>query len=431
MNDPNGLIQWNGRYHLFYQYNPDGPFHRKLPPPHTIDEDRIRWGHAVSQDLVRWTDLPVALTPSPDGPDADGCLSGCAVVDDNGVPMLVYTGERDSIQRPCVATTTDLDFLTTWRKHANNPVIPEPPEGLEITGFRDHCVWREEDAWYQLIGSGLRGVGGTVLLYRSSDLLHWEYLHPLYVGSPEEPIWAGSMWECPDFFPLGDKHVLIVSGCGNPPAGYAVYYIGTYADHRFTPEHQGVLDAGNCFYAPQSMCDNTGRRLLWGWLREKRDQKEVLSAGWAGVMSLPRVLTLGDDKTLGIEPPAEIRTLRQEYLGRSDIELTKGPVELHHGRRERPNSLEIIVVTTSSRADEMYISICCPTKEVRVTCGRRTRVFLDCCVVEAFIDDETVITERIYPGDPENLVVTLNGSGHHASAEVWTIGSIWTGRRGQ
>ena len=100
LNDPNGLIQWNDQYHLFYQYNPHGPFHAT-----------IHWGHAVSEDLVHWQHLPIALAPEPGTADEDGCWSGCAV-DNEGVPTLIYSGNRDRVQRPCLATSTD--DLLTW-----------------------------------------------------------------------------------------------------------------------------------------------------------------------------------------------------------------------------------------------------------------------------------------------------------------------------
>ena len=103
MNDPNGLIYWKGHYHLFYQYVPnDPPWETK------------HWGHAVSTDLVHWLDLPVALAPTPGGPDQDGCFSGCAVNHD-GVPTLIYTGVRGEHQLPCLATSPD--DLITWQKY--------------------------------------------------------------------------------------------------------------------------------------------------------------------------------------------------------------------------------------------------------------------------------------------------------------------------
>ena len=128
LNDPNGVSQWNGTYHLFYQYNPEGAFHH-----------RILWGHATSTDLVNWADQPVALEPS-EGPDADGCWSG-VLVDDGGTPTLVYSGRHGERELPCVAVGSP--DLLTWTKAPENPVIPAPPAGVDVTAYRDHCVWRE------------------------------------------------------------------------------------------------------------------------------------------------------------------------------------------------------------------------------------------------------------------------------------------------
>ena len=129
LNDPNGLIQTGDLTHLFYQHNPNGPFH-----------GTIHWGHAVSRDLVHWQDLPVALAPTPGGPDADGCWSGCAVMD-GPAPTLLYTGVNPQVQ--CLATSDD--GLRTWQKRPE-PVIAAPPEGLDLVGppdFRDPFVWLE------------------------------------------------------------------------------------------------------------------------------------------------------------------------------------------------------------------------------------------------------------------------------------------------
>src|SRR5690606_19223068 len=159
---------------------------------------RIHWGHAVSTDLVRWEDRPIALSPSA-GPDAEGCWSG-VLVDDGGVPAIVYSGHAGGRQTACLAYGDE--SLTTWTKEPANPVI-EPPVGVELTGFRDHCVWRENGAWRQLIGSGIRGRGGTAFLYEGDDLRSWRPLGPLVVGEAaalpsDDPMWTGTMWECAD-----------------------------------------------------------------------------------------------------------------------------------------------------------------------------------------------------------------------------------------
>jgi beta-fructofuranosidase len=116
MNDPNGTIYWKGCYHLFYQHNPDGPWH-----------GNIHWGHASSEDLVHWTDHPISLAPGPDGPDRDHCYSGAAFVNAEGVPTHIYHGVPDGI---CLATSTD-DLLLEWEKHPANPIIPDPGPGGE------------------------------------------------------------------------------------------------------------------------------------------------------------------------------------------------------------------------------------------------------------------------------------------------------------
>ncbi|MFC1976639.1 glycoside hydrolase family 32 protein, partial [Chloroflexota bacterium] len=263
MNDPNGLIQWQGQYHMFYQHNPHGAFWGSM-----------HWGHAVSEDLVHWTHLPLAMTPTPGGPDVDGCFSGCAV-NHNGTPTFIYSGylENVSYQLPCLATSTD--DLLTWQKYSGNPVIPLPPDDLEIVGFRDHSVWQEGDTWYQVIGAGIKDVGGTALLYKSKDLIYWDYINPILIGDKNEtdPVWTGTMWECPDFFALGDKHVLLISVFDDQTL-YTAYFIGTYANHKFSPEILRKLDSGdNHFYAPQKLIDDKGRRILWGWLQEGRSRE--------------------------------------------------------------------------------------------------------------------------------------------------------------
>ena len=104
--------------------------------------------------------------------------------------------------------------MMTWEKHQANPVIPATPAGLDLIGFRDPFLWKEEDGrWYMLLGSGIKGAGGVALLYRSPDLIEWEYLNPLYIGDPAE---SGINWECPNFLDLGAKHMLVVSPHGRP-----------------------------------------------------------------------------------------------------------------------------------------------------------------------------------------------------------------------
>jgi len=445
MNDPNGLIRWKGKYHLFYQHN-----------PFAATWGLMHWGHAVSEDLVHWRHLPIALTPTPGGPDQDGCWSGCAV-NDRGTPTLIYTGVQKGHQRPCLATSRDDDLLT-WEKYAGNPVISAPPAGLEVIGFRDHSVWQEGDAWYQLIGSGIQGIGGTALLYRSPDLRHWEYIGPLCIGHREE---TGEMWECPDFFALGEKHVLIVSPI---PLRKAIYWTGTYAGHRFTPEVQGVVDYGGHFYAPQTFCDDRGRRILFGWLWEGRSGEACQTAGWAGVMSLPRVLSLRPDGQLSQTPAPEVERLRGQHWRFEDIEVS--PTSTGALSEIQGDSLEILAEFEPGEATEFGIRVRCSPDgveqteivydrlEKRLAVNREhssldpathrdtfaaplgsaadekltLHIFLDRSVVEVFANDQICLTSRIYPARSDSLGLDLwvqDGSARLRSLDVWEMRSIY------
>src|ERR1051325_6474924 len=228
LNDPNGPLQFKGRYHLFYQYAPQiNNFATKY------------WGHAVSTDLVHWKNLGIALAPTPGGADKNGCWTGSAVVV-NGVPTIVYTGGTWSSEseraerakgiipeRQLVAVAADPNDpdLVKWKKIPENPVLEAPPEGIKAAGWRDPAVWRESDTWYMTIGCGETGKGGIALLYASTDIKHWTYLHPLAVAKPtpnQDPTRPfNSMWECPDFFRLKDKPFLLIAA-GNR------YLTGTY-----------------------------------------------------------------------------------------------------------------------------------------------------------------------------------------------------------
>ncbi|MCD6518857.1 MAG: glycoside hydrolase family 32 protein, partial [Anaerolineae bacterium] len=306
MNDPNGLIQWKGTYHLFYQHN-----------PHEAVHGQIHWGHAMSEDLVHWVHLPIALAPDPWGPDKDGCYSGCAV-NDCGTPTLVYTGVHPQVQ--CLATSED--GLISWQKDPGNPIIATPPEGLSLVGFRDPYVWCEDGEWLMALGAGREGRAGMVLLYRSSDLRQWEYLHPLCEANS---LHEGVMWECPNFVSVEGRHVLFVSAL---PLRRVLYFVGEYAERRFSLGRANVLDYGGHFYAPQVLVDEQGRRLLWGWIWEGRSQAAQRAAGWAGVMSLPRELSWDEQGRLCILPVRELQALRRGHWRLGEIAFNEGSYPL-------------------------------------------------------------------------------------------------------
>ena len=448
MNDPNGLIQWKGTYHLFYQYNPHGAFHATM-----------HWGHAMSEDLMRWRHLPIALAPSPDGPDADGIFSGCAV-DVDGVPTLLYTGVRGQAQLPCIATSED-DDLATWTKDPGNPVIASPPAELETTIFRDHTVWQEGDTWYQAIGSGVQEVGGTAVVYRSADFRNWDFVGSLVaLDRVTEGVGAGATgWECPDFFALAGRHVLVVSMWDHRAISVS-YFVGTYRDNQFVPERQGLVEPGMTFYAPQSFTDDRGRRIMFGWLKEGRGVEAQIAAGWSGVMSLPRVLSILADGSLGTAPAPEVDTLRGTHISFAGNQLADGqqlPLgeipgdALEIGISLRPDvsgtvTLEVLkspdggettLVTYDAATQTLAVDTRASSRAEDITgdvsslrypgaMGRDVdlRVFVDHSVIEVFLNGEKSITARAYPTSADSTGVHLTADDGFTSlqrVDVWAM----------
>jgi beta-fructofuranosidase len=277
------------------------------------------------------------------------------------------------------------------------------------------------------------------------------------------------MWECPDFFALGDRFALIVSVYDGKRPVHVVYFLGRYEQHRLLPQQEGLLDFGASFYAPQSLKDSQGRRILWGWLREQRSPAAQAAAGWSGVMSLPRILSLSPTGTLTMEPAPELQTLRGEHHSVSNVTVGQGaPLVLEgvHGL-----ALEIIAELEPGDADVFGLSLCrspdgaeetrilydcrrgglaidarrsslgadadrqAPVRWGEVALSRqgllRLHIFLDHSVVEVFAQDAACSTARIYPSRRDSREVALFAEGGSAmlhSMEIWEMGSIWDQR---
>jgi beta-fructofuranosidase len=444
MNDPNGLIQWRGQYHMFYQYNPHGAYH-----------DKIHWGHAVSPDLVHWEYLPIALSPSPDGPDAEGCWSGCAV-DDNGIPTLLYTATEP--QTVCLVRGSD--DLLVWEKETTPVIAGPPPEIADQTGghFRDPFVWRDSERWLMMIGSKLQSQGGLILLYESRDLQNWKYLRPVLDGDIEqiEPFWTGTMWECPNLLDFGDKQAVIISAQATPIDHlFAFYFTGEFRQDRFHIESQHILVPTDYFYAPQVMRLDDGRLILFGWVREGRRAQSSILAGWAGVMSLPLECRLISNGKLGLLPARELQTLRGKHHSFADvgsntiIDGIKGQaLEILAQFEPRPNAEFGLKVRYSPNSEEgTRITV----RENQVFIDRSQaslgtdanrniyylpididdhislRVFLDHSIIEVFINDQSYLVSRIYPTRSDSLGVGVfaNGDVTVSSLDIWEMISIW------
>jgi beta-fructofuranosidase len=186
--------------------------------------------------------------------------------------------------------------MRSFRKEPNNPVIATLPDNL-VYDFRDHSMWHDGTYWYQILGSG-DGTHAVAPLFRSVDLLSWEYLGRMIQS--DDPI-NEQLYECPDFFASNGQHVFITSPL---PMRRVIYMSGQFDGQTFTPTKRNRVDHGVSFYAPQSFTDEQGRRIMIGWCQEQRVEQACRAAGWQGAMTLPRVLALdaAGDLTYAVAP---------------------------------------------------------------------------------------------------------------------------------
>jgi beta-fructofuranosidase len=451
MNDPHPAF-FNGAYHLFYQFSfvRDNPYGRiGLPPGKRA---KRTWGHAMSTDLVHWRHMPIALESSRHGRPGDPHIFSGVVVDNKGVGTVFYTINNIDIW---MATSKDKD-LATFTSCPNNPVIKGPHPGLSISGnMRDPWVWKEGNTWYMIIGSGLAdGKGPVIPLYKSADLVKWEYMHPFYRADSSAFDFLGDapFCECPAFFPLGNKYVLVLSD-------KTTYFVGRYENHRFIPENRGRLDYGESpmitdggIYVPEFLLDNKGRRIMFGWAggwgKVNAEMQAAIDAGWSGMQTVPRVLSLNSDGLIDFEPAEELRSLRSDHKEISDVAISNDTATEIEGVKGM--QLEIKAVIKPGTAKKFGIEflgvsepyriyydvatkslcfnqVCAPLKLGRLE-NLEISLFIDGKVVEIYANKKIVMTQFLKPLDPSGYQVKLfahNGRARVVKADCWKMGTIW------
>jgi beta-fructofuranosidase len=433
INDPNGLTYHDGHYHVFYQHNPSGP-----------DHTGVHWGHHRSADLVTWEELPVALAPTPGGDDADGCFSGNAVSDGDRVLAFYSAYRADRWWQP-IATAESVDGGLTWRK-LPGLAIPTPPEGTSM--YRDPYVWREGDRWRMLVGSSVTGGRGAALLYESPDLVDWRYRGPFFADGTGLDGWTG--WECPQYATFGDRGVLVVSlwDAAAGPRSTRVYVGDEHAD-RFVPTGHQPLDHGPDLYAPALLHAPDGRWLLWGWSWEARDPEWTREAGWAGVLTVPREVSLGEDGTVRQRPAAEVLAHRGRrvvhgtgWSAADDLGAVGTAFDLTarvRPRSDAPGGLRLetaagehLDIVVDPVAGELVVDRDHASLDPRALKGRYRmplpgkrnavdlRVIVDGSIVEVFLDSGEALTLRCYPTGPAPWRLRTTGGPDHV-VNLWEL----------
>ena len=434
LNDPNGFIHFNGEYHLFYQWNPFECAHGAK-----------FWGHFSSKDLVEWEEHSPALAPV-EPFEKNGCYSGSAVEVD-GKLILIYTGNvkdemgnRESYQ--CLAESKDgVNF------EKRGPVIDAPPHGY-TKHFRDPKVWKKDNLWYMVIGGQTKNLEGRVLLYTSKNLKEWIFKGEIAGSNLNGLGEFGYMWECPDMFQLDGRDVLIASPQGIESQGdkynniyQSGYFLGSmkYEEGYFHHNEFCELDRGFEFYAPQTTYDESGRRLLFGWMGlPEEEEHPTVEKGWIHAMTLPRELYIKGEK-LYQKPARELEKLRKESIIYEDAfvdqEISLNGID--------GDSYEMILEITDFKGTLAGLKLRCSEQEETIfyldlSAGKaildrersgdgyggirkcsldfsqsvKLHIFVDKSSLEIFINDgEEVFTSRIFPAEKSQGVKFFSDKG--------------------
>jgi beta-fructofuranosidase len=340
MNDPNGLCCFRGRYHAFFQHSPNNLF-----------GGHISWGHAASDDLVHWEQLPNALEPDMPyedygGQEMGGCWSGSAVVKDGRLYIFYTSNSLAFGQTQSMAFSDDgIHFA----KYGKNPILPNPPPDTGAD-FRDPKVTKIGDSYFMVLGAGKDGCG-KILLYRSENLFDWSYEGVLFEGRE-----YGGALECPDFFPFHDRYMLMFSQMGRATRATMFVY-GDFDGRRFAPLSFHAPEAGPHLYAPQTFQDDRGRRILIGWMNDwvRKPQPGAVSFG---ALTIPRTLELRGDGALADFPVAEAQPLlaRQDPLVEQSPSLVRVRTKPGEPELSYAGSVESVDILRDEGVVEVFVN---------------------------------------------------------------------------
>jgi len=435
INDPNGVIFHKGQYHLFYQYDP------------IVDGERSKrcWGHAVSNDLVHWEDWPIALWPDTEY-DSLGVYSGNMVIDDNGIPTVLYTGSAaPGVTYGLMARS--YDDLLTWEKNMVMDDKQRPNKSSPV--HWDAQIWKDDNSWFQLIG-GTENNKGAAHIWSSPDLENWTYCKTIYSQD------YGDYWELPYLVDFDKKYALFI-GCKYNPDFFNPYWLGEYDKNSltFTPDNKQPQSADNgIFYSFNlHMTDNKGpagkkRQLMHGWITGPESPNKTVPY-WQGAHSIPRVLTLKGDR-LWQEPIPEIQSLRGRYYDIKDLskknmlngikgdalelKMTFAPgtakrfgIKLRVSDDKKSYACVYFDAKSGTFGIDGNVLKAQPQKSYLKT-GENVsmHIFLDRSIIEVYINGN-VQTTRTFPApDARGLEMFVeNGSAELKNLEIWEMKSMW------
>jgi len=445
-NEPHGFLYHKGRYHFFYQ---------KTAQPYKL---LMNWGHISSPNLVQWEDHPPALWPE-HSYDTKGIWSGTAVVDKNNTPAIMYTGVDFVRAHMCLAYGND--SLDQWNKYEDNPAVAQSPEGYQ--DFRDPYIWKKDDIWYMIVGSGIYQTG-TVVLYTSRDLKSWDFQGRLYRGR-EEAGQVGTFWEMPVFLKFDETYVLVVNTL---PDAHTIYWTGKFENNEFVPDtHEPKkLEVINTSLAPMVTTDEYGRKIGINIIPDTHkeltdDPAAHKEWGWANVFSLPRIWKLQNGRLIR-KPLPELKALRDENEHHDSVTISSSTNGFFNasGRRlefkatiknmdaskvgleigKNPDGSEVtrlyynfytnrFTVDRSNSSTYRYAreNLVDGAYELSTDGSFDLHVYVDHSVVEVFINNQDAFTTRIFPQEEGSEQLDLfveGGAATFKDMDLWSLKSM-------
>lgn len=460
-NEPHGMVDYNGQYHLFYQRTPNGPF-----------KFQMHWGHMISSDFVNWRHEKDALWPSLEwsatsGYDMKGIWSGDVVVD-NGTAHAFYTNvNHTGPYNPGIAHATSSDeTLESWTKQG--PVIDKQ----YVDDFRDPYLWKEGNTWHMIIGAAVSG-GGGLDYYTSADLDNWTHQSQFSSVAYSQMDVGSAIWEMPVFESLGNgKHILIANPIGGTRGKYGpnytrgVYWIGTWSNGAFTPDYNQPknLDVIHGHLSPTVARNMNGELVGIGIVDERWGSQAQLDAGWCHSFSLPRVYSLlADGETLGQAPAPQLQSLRISGTQHSQTNLSVSGTQQINARGQ---AIEIIAQVNPNTAADKYginfyvsdggeeitrlyydaaahkivlnkqnSSLSPHNEEAVLLAGdydesafgkpEKFHIYLDHSIIDIFINDKAAFSNRVYPTLTSSNGIQLfseGGTTTFTSVDTWALG---------
>lgn len=448
-NEAYGLIYVDNMYHLFFQKNPNGPY-----------LNFMHWGHLTSPDLVQWTEQKIALSPEEGNFDNAGTWSGTTVLDELDEVRIIYTAVNGVNAGIGMASPVD-STLNDWEK--STPLFNRVPDVPRSLDWRDPYIWKQDENYYMIIGSGLINNSGPYLFtYKSKDLVQWDPIDDLYRNRDTDV--SGVFWEMPSFVQLPSGHYLLtvttVPKAGNQAK--TLSWLGEWENEEFTPFSEEPLSLelfSERSLAPAFGYDTNNDITYISIIPEDRNVNDQIAEGWRQVFSLPKIIREIDDEKIGSIPHPNICRLRESEIDLSGLVIDHSSSDnlgdIHASQSEiamtlayesddiisldvfkNNDGLESTTITFDTKDNQIILdrtnsSLSDTPRDFRISeyffNPRDTlqfRVFLDKSIIEVFLDNLVVFSSRVYPSRSTSDMIDIRselGRLNLVEAKVWNM----------